>query len=134
EPSLSDRDAAACIAAATVRLSRKFWNSGRYWLPCGVDTSRGASCSCASPGSAPFGLHRYANAPVTAPFPNLPPPATLARPPTVELITRPTKPRPLVRGEASAVTPPARAPGPHLPPDATAEPQPTSARPAAFKR
>src|SRR5262249_9797767 len=85
------------------------------------------------PGLRPSELNRYPNAPVMAPFANLPPPATEARPPSTAFdTTLAAKFCPLMNGAAAEVIPPARAAGPHLPRDATAEAQPTRACPATF--
>src|SRR5688500_9473625 len=85
-------------------------------------------------------LNKYPKAPVTAPLANLPPPATLPRPPRIADAAVPPSRWPIsvlalgnalpIRGAPAALTPAARAPGPHLPPDATADRQPTAACPA----
>src|SRR5215471_18463170 len=82
-------------------------------------------------------LNKYPHAPVTAPFANLPPPATLARPPTVALSAVPTKTllweALRMDGAAAALTPPASAPLLHELPDAADEAHPTSAWAAMFR-
>ena len=73
-------------------------------------------------------LNKYPNAAVTAPLPNLPPPATEARPPTRECAMSPSVlPSPVNSGPANDPAAPDNAPGPHLPPEAMAERQPTAA-------
>src|SRR5262249_2864705 len=76
------------------------------------------------------------NAPVMAPFANLPPPAMDARPPSTLFAARlaTLKLRPLMNGPAAEVTPAERAPDWHVEPEATAEAQPTRAWPAMLAR
>src|SRR5262249_14773352 len=89
-------------------------------------------------------LKRYPNDAVTAPFSNLPPPATLARPPVTPLMAAPPMRSPMFpsgSGKYLAMTgstaaPPAadRAPLWHDPPDALEERHPTPAWLAILKR
>ena len=88
----------------------------------------------AAPPNRSVALNRYPKEDVTAPLPNLPPPATEARPPATVVTTKPSsKRKPLVSGVANEPTPPERAPGPQLLPDATAEATPHSGMPRNIK-